>query len=65
MLTGKPDAGKLHVRFDEGEWQERHDVRSRLSLSTLLSISGSYLLYYKYPIYSRIGLEAIRLLKAW
>ena len=22
MLTGKPDAGNLHVRFDEGEWQE-------------------------------------------
>jgi len=22
ILTGKPDAGNLHVRFDEGEWQE-------------------------------------------
>jgi len=22
MLTGEPDAGNLHVRFDEGEWQE-------------------------------------------
>ena len=24
MLTGKPDAGNLHVRFDEGEWQDWH-----------------------------------------
>ena len=22
MFTGEPDAGNLHVRFDEGEWQE-------------------------------------------
>jgi formylglycine-generating enzyme required for sulfatase activity len=22
MLAGKPDAGNLHVRFDEGEWQD-------------------------------------------
>jgi hypothetical protein len=22
MLTGEPDAGNPHVRFDEGEWQE-------------------------------------------
>ena len=24
MLAGKPDAGNLHVRFDEGEWQDWH-----------------------------------------
>jgi len=26
MFAGKPDAGNPHVRFDEGEWQERHNV---------------------------------------
>ena len=35
-LTGKPDAGNLHVRFDEGEWQEDSNRRC-LSLSTLLA----------------------------
>jgi len=24
MLTGKPDAGNLHGRFDAGEWQDWH-----------------------------------------
>ncbi|MGF1656883.1 MAG: hypothetical protein ACFCU3_07900 [Verrucomicrobiales bacterium] len=35
MLTGEPDPGGLHVRFDEGEWQE--GLASQAPLATLYS----------------------------